>query len=148
MRSGGCRAIGGRRTRSSSASSPTRTRRTPASIRARPSPVRRTRNAPSRSIRSGSTLDCGIERFPNARFFVAADTVQARDVTRRRYGERILTHVTESPDVDPRLGDRYARLGQQAALADLIALSRTSIIIGTRFSSFSYVPAVWGGVPV
>src|SRR5439155_948359 len=75
-------------------------------------------------------MDCVIERFPNARFFVAADTVQARDVTRRRYGERILTHVTESPDVDPRLGDRYARLGQQAALADLIALSRTSIIIG------------------
>ena len=93
-------------------------------------------------------MDCLIERFPNARFFVAADTVHARDVTRRRYGKRILTHLTESPDVDPRLGDRYARLGQQAALADLIALSRTSLIIGTRFSSFSYVPAVWGDVPV
>jgi len=93
-------------------------------------------------------MDRAIERFPNARFFVAADTAQARDVTRRRYGDRILTHVTESSDVDPRLGDRYARLGQQAALADLIALSRTSIIIGTRFSSFSYVPAVWGDVPV
>ena len=40
------------------------------------------------------------------------------------------------------------RRGQQLALADLIALSRTSLIIGTRFSSFSYVPAVWGDVPV
>jgi hypothetical protein len=45
---------------------------------------------------------------------------------------------------DPR--DRYQTAS--AALADLIALSRTSIIIGTRFSSFSYVPAVWGDVPV
>jgi hypothetical protein len=93
-------------------------------------------------------MDRAIERFPEARFFVAADTPRAREVTRRRYGDRILTHITESPGMDSRLGDRYARLGQQAALADLIALSRTSIIIGTRFSSFSYVPAVWGGVPV
>jgi hypothetical protein len=93
-------------------------------------------------------MDRALERFPNARFFLAADTPQAREGTRRRYGDRILTHVTETAGADRRLGERRAHLGQQAALADLIALSRTSLIIGTRFSSFSYVPAVWGDVPV
>ena len=89
-------------------------------------------------------IDRAIERFPGARLFVAADTAAARDRIRQRYGTRLLPHVSET---DPSLGERYSLAGQKAALADMIALSRTSLIIGTRFSSFTYVSAVLGDVP-
>jgi hypothetical protein len=92
-------------------------------------------------------IDRAIERFPNARFFVAADTTAARQRIRARYGARVLTHLADIPDADPQLSERYTLRGQQAALADMVALSRTSLIIGTRFSSFTYVAAVLGDVP-
>lgn len=92
-------------------------------------------------------IDRAIERFPNARLFVAADTAAARQRIRNRYGERVLTHLTEMRDADPQLAQRYTLVGQQAALADMVALSRTSLIIGTRFSSFTYVAAVLGDIP-
>jgi hypothetical protein len=92
-------------------------------------------------------IDRAVDRFPNARLFVAADTAAARRSIRQRYGSRVLTHVTERLGADPQLGERYTLRGQQAALADLMALSRTSFIIGTRFSSFTYVAAVLGDVP-
>jgi len=89
-------------------------------------------------------IDRAIERFPEARLFVAADTVAARDRIRERYGARLLHHASQTR---PSLGERYTLPGQRAALADMIALSRTSLIIGTRFSSFTYVAAVLGDVP-
>lgn len=92
-------------------------------------------------------IDRAIERFPSARLFVAADTDAARQRIRRRYGARVLTHLTELAGADPQLGERYTLLGQQAALADMIALSRTSLLVGTRFSSFTYVAAVLGDIP-
>lgn len=89
-------------------------------------------------------IDRAIERFPNARLFVAADTVAARDRIRERYGARLLPHLSEA---NPALAERYTLAGQRAALADLIALSRTSLVIGTRFSSFTYVAAILGEIP-
>jgi len=89
-------------------------------------------------------IDRAIDRFPHARLFVAADTSAARERIRQRYGTRLLPHVSET---DPSLGERYSLAGQKAALADMIALSRTSLIIGTRFSSFTYVSAILGDVP-
>jgi hypothetical protein len=89
-------------------------------------------------------IDRAIERFPQARLYVAADTAAARERIRRRYGARLLPHVSET---NPSLAERYTRAGQKAALADMIALSRTSLIIGTRFSSFTYVSAILGEIP-
>jgi hypothetical protein len=89
-------------------------------------------------------IDRAIERFPNARLFVAADTAAARDRIRERYGARLLHHASET---SPALAERYTLLGQRAALADMIALSRTSLLIGTRFSSFTYVSAFLGETP-
>ena len=89
-------------------------------------------------------IDRAIEQFPNARLFVAADTVAARDRIRKRYGGRLLAHLSET---NPALGERYTLAGQKAGLADMLALSRTSLIIGTRFSSFTYVAAILGEIP-
>ena len=89
-------------------------------------------------------IDRAVERFPNARLFVAADTAAARERIRQRYGTRLLPHTSET---DPSLGERYSLAGQKAALADMMALSRTSLIVGTRFSSFTYVSVILGEVP-
>jgi hypothetical protein len=92
-------------------------------------------------------MDRALERFPRARFFVTADTREARERIRARYGARLLAHVSERPGAEPGLSERYSFLGQRAALADMIALSRTSFIIGTRFSSFTYCAAILGDTP-
>jgi hypothetical protein len=92
-------------------------------------------------------VDRAIDERPSARLFIAADTRAAREAARQRYGDRVLTHPTDAPDADPELSNRYSTLGQQAALADMIALSRTAFIVGTRFSSFTYVAAALGDVP-
>jgi len=89
-------------------------------------------------------IDRAIERFPRAQLFVAADTAAARERIRQRYGARLLPHASEA---DPSLAERYTLAGQKAALADMIALSRTSLLIGTHFSSFTYVSAILGDVP-
>ena len=91
-------------------------------------------------------IDAALDRWPGASIFVAADTRGARDATRRRYGPRVLPHPFDEPDADPALVDRYAVAGQQAALAEMIALSRTSFLVGTRFSSFTYCAAVLGDI--
>ena len=92
-------------------------------------------------------VDRAIEERPSARLYVAADTRTSRQATQQRYGARVLPHPSDAPDADPELSNRYSTVGQQAALADMIALSRTSFIVGTRFSSFTYVAAVLGDVP-
>jgi hypothetical protein len=91
-------------------------------------------------------IDLALDRWSDATIFVAADTRGAREETRRRYGRRVLPHPFDEPGADPALMDRYAMRGQQAALAEMIALSRTSFLVGTRFSSFTYCAAVLGDV--
>jgi hypothetical protein len=93
-------------------------------------------------------IDRALDERPSARLFVAADTRASREAARQRYGARVLKHPTDVPDADSGLSNRYSTVGQRAALADMIALSRTSFIVGTRFSSFTYVAAVLGGVPL
>ena len=43
--------------------------------------------------------------------------------------------------------ERRTAVGVQAALADIVALSRCSAVVGSHGSAFSYVAALWGGVP-
>lgn len=69
-------------------------------------------------------------------FYLASDSMNVKKQMIDRYGHNIQTL--------PDLNSRNTTLGVQAALADLLTLSRTSLILGTYNSSFSWLASAWG----
>lgn len=81
-----------------------------------------------------------IDKNPDTLFFVASDSLEEKSVLIQQFGNRILTsheHVS-----------RLDRKGMEDAVIDLYKLSRTKMIIGTYYSSFSETAAIVGGVPL
>jgi hypothetical protein len=70
-----------------------------------------------------------LEADPGRRIFLAADMPETYDAFLRRYGDRLLYLARDT-------FDRSARQ-LQFALADAILLSRTPILLGSTWSSFS-----------
>ena len=58
-----------------------------------------------------------------------------------RFGDRVLFRTSGETT-------RTSKAGHTSALVDLYCLSRTRTMVGTRYSSFSYVAAELGNVPL
>jgi hypothetical protein len=76
-------------------------------------------------------MDWHCDDQPNLHFFLATDSPRVRREMKRRYSRRILT--LESQTSSP------AWLKAQAALVDILALTRTSRIYTSAMSSFGFV---------
>lgn len=72
--------------------------------------------------------------------YLATDDLHVKDYLRSRYGARLLTL--------PRKADRHTPAGMDDAVVDLYALSRTTHIFGSYYSSFSETAAELSGVPL
>lgn len=73
-----------------------------------------------------------INKNKNVRFFVASDSAEEKERLRQLFGERVITYSVKS-------FDRNSINGNQAALVELLSLSKTKKILGSYYSSFSSV---------
>ncbi len=73
-------------------------------------------------------------------FFLSTDCPKTERVLLRRFAGRIATR--------PRELERASQSGMQNALVDLMILARTSQIIGSFGSSFTFTAASYGGIPL
>jgi|GEM_PF-4265764 hypothetical protein len=85
-------------------------------------------------------MDGHVAEVPATSFYLATDDPAVKRVMKKRYGSRLLT----APEVPAPTPAETA----QAALADMLALSRTSIIYHSVMSSFGFVAHHWTRCPL
>lgn len=85
-------------------------------------------------------MNAQIRDNPETRFFLATDSPEIMSRFRALYQDRILWH--------PKDYSRNSSQGIQDALIDLLCLSRTTKIIGSRMSSFSETAAQINDIPL
>lgn len=83
------------------------------------------------------------EAGPRTRFFLATDSAETQARFRGEYGDRIICY--EKTFVESVFGE--LKSGQHAALVEMLLLSRTRRVIGTRWSTFGGMAARLGGIP-
>jgi hypothetical protein len=88
-----------------------------------------------------------IEKNPDVSFFVSADNIIILRYFRKLFGNRVYFYEGMSYNSDGSIVRNSIRATQDA-LIDLLLLSKTKGIIGTKFSSFSYEAACIGGIPI
>jgi hypothetical protein len=76
----------------------------------------------------------------NAKFFVASDSDAEKKRLINKYGDRILTLFCNT--------SRQSTEGMKNAVIDLYTLSRTKMILGSYWSSFSDIAAAIGNIPL
>lgn len=84
--------------------------------------------------------------LPEVKFYVASDSAAAVARFIERYGDRVITAGGPAAPVKRRNAATVE--GVREALIDLLVLGRTRRILGTYFSSFSWLAAVAGAVPM
>jgi hypothetical protein len=77
---------------------------------------------------------------PSTRFFLCTDDAGAEAAIREAFGERVLAQPKDRRGMDA----RGSLDGMQAAVADLVLLSRTRAILGNHRSTFSTTAALLG----
>jgi len=100
--------------------------------------IRRTDN--SNSIRFSPTyafIDAMNTYPPSTYFFVATDDIRELATLRATYGDRILA-----------IGNTRNRRDMHTAIIDFIGLARSSEILGSYYSTFSGVAAIYGAIPI
>lgn len=85
-------------------------------------------------------IDSIISNDKNARFFIATDSLFEKKQLIQKYGDRIITLFFDT--------SRLSNIGIKNAVIDLFLLSRTNMIIGSYWSSFSDIAAKIGGIPL
>jgi hypothetical protein len=104
--------------------------------------IRRTDNANAIRYSPTSAFVAAMQRRlradPDARFFLATDCAETEAAIRAVFGARVITR--------PRVASRDTREGMLDAVVDLFALSRTSRILGSYYSTFSETAASLGGI--
>jgi hypothetical protein len=86
-------------------------------------------------------LDQFFEQQKKEKIFLACNDPEFQDKIAARYNSNIVFYVKRSLD-------RTSKIAIQDALIDLMLLSQTKRIIGTKYSSFSKLASLWGNVPV
>lgn len=81
-----------------------------------------------------------IAQDNKARFYVATDSLPEKEFLINKYKDRIITSIFNT--------SRQSTEGMKNAVVDLYALSRTKMIIGSYFSSFSDIAAAIGQIPL
>ena len=76
---------------------------------------------------------------PQTKFYLATDDPEEESLFVNEFGERIIVYKKRSLD-------RNTPIAIQDALIDLYNLSRCKLILGSYYSSFSDVAALWGDV--
>ena len=76
----------------------------------------------------------------DAQFYLATDSIEERTRLIKKYGNRIISKFINT--------NRNRLEGIESAVIDLFLLSRTKMIIGSYWSSFSEVAAMIGNVPL
>lgn len=85
-------------------------------------------------------IDTIISQDNNARFYLATDSLSEKEFLINKYQDRIITSIFNT--------SRQSTEGMKNAVIDLFALSRTRMIIGSYFSSFSDIAAALGKIPL
>lgn len=88
-----------------------------------------------------AVLEQFFEKKPNEHIYLACNSAELQDKIANHFRGKILFYPKRSLD-------RASKDAIQDALIDLIMLSRTKRIIGTKHSSFSKLASLWGNVPV
>ncbi len=86
-------------------------------------------------------LDKTFKNDHKGKIFLACNSTAWQDNLVARYGDRVMFYAKRSLD-------RSSTVAIQDALIDLMLLSRTKRIIGTRYSSFSMLACLWGKIPI
>ncbi len=80
-----------------------------------------------------------VRTFSDTAFFVASDSEEEKSVLKQRFGKRIITSTQKA--------ERNSTKGMKEAAADFYTLSRTHLIFGSQYSSFSEMAAKINNVP-
>ena len=106
--------------------------------------VRRTDNGPAISKSSTqaflASMQKQIDLHPDTMFYLATDDMQEEAALRNAFPGRIISNETRDLS-------RSSITGIKDALLDLLCLSRTDLIIGSYFSSFTDIAADLRGIP-
>lgn len=102
--------------------------------------VRRTDNQWSTAVSTDEAFVEAMNRYPEAKFYVATDDEAVKWRLREAFKDRIFTRETDARR------DNASSLGE--AVVDLFCLSRTRRIIGSFWSSFTDMAAEIGGIPL
>lgn len=92
-------------------------------------------------------MNKALKKDPQTTFFLSTDSKQSLDHFLGIYGNKVVYF----PSVDFKNNGVVTRTTLEAtqnAIVDLFLLSKTSRIIGTQHSSFSYEAACLGGIPI
>ena len=105
--------------------------------------IRRTDNVNAIAVSTTSefkeAMEEAVRKEPRTRFYLATDSPETKQEMVSHFGERIITG--EEPV------DRGSPEGMQHALVELYALSRTTYMFKSHFSSFSRTAAEIGRIP-
>ena len=88
------------------------------------------------------SLEAGIYRDVKQRFFISSDTPDVLREVRDRFGSERITYF-----VKDECNDRSVRCTQQA-LVDQLMLAQTARLVGSVWSSFSEIAALWRLRPI
>ncbi|MEM6725157.1 MAG: hypothetical protein AAF598_14050 [Bacteroidota bacterium] len=83
-------------------------------------------------------MDQQLDQYPDAHFFLSTDDPEVIRSFRSRYGARLIQRSASFDRKDPG--------AIREALIDLYLLSRTQLVLGSYFSSFSLTAAQIGGI--
>lgn len=84
------------------------------------------------------TINLNIEKNMNLSFFLSTDDIDVENELIARYGKRIITYKKEF--------SRQTIVGMQDAVVDLFCLSKTALIYGSYWSSFSDIASRIGKI--
>ena len=81
-----------------------------------------------------------IEKDAKATFYIASDDNEVKEFMRNKFSHRVLFSNIEL--------SRSSLSGMKMAVSELFALSKTSKILGSYYSSYSQIAAELGGTPI
>lgn len=80
-----------------------------------------------------------IQEKEDIRFYLATDDDREREYLIEKFGDRILVNSNCS-------FDRFSMEGQKSAVIDMICLSKSMLILGSKGSTFSLVASYIGKI--
>ena len=81
-----------------------------------------------------------IAKDAKATFYIASDDKEVKEFMQNKFSHRVLFSNIEL--------SRSSLLGMKMAVSELFALSKTTKILGSYYSSYSQIAAELGGIPI
>lgn len=81
-----------------------------------------------------------IEKDAKVTFYIASDDKEVKEFMQNKFSHRVLFSNIEL--------SRSSLLGMKMAVSELFALSKTTKILGSYYSSYSQIAAELGGIPI